>query len=336
MRNAASSCRVSSCSSRAQRTRSRSEASTLRRSPWAATFCAVMTAVAAVAAKACIRRWSSAVNSGRPPCGRRRPGRRPPRRGRPAGRSARSRRRRARPARSAAATGRRPGARAAGVRRTSPATDPATAIRRPTTSAGTSPAAAWTTSSSPSRSATSIARASTRARPRLTSSSRMRSRSVSPPTARAIDDVVSSAETARSSSSRRDGDAAVQASVLDRDRRPVGQDDERLLVGLVEVAAGLLGQVEVAVGLAADEDRHAQEAVHRRVAEREAVGARVVADVGHPQWPRIADQDAEDPVAAGQVADRAVGRPRRSRGSGSARAPGGARRGSPARRSARR
>ena len=103
------------------------------------------------------------------------------------------------------------------------------------------------------------------------------------------------------------GDAAVQPRVLDRDRGPVGEDDERLLVGLVELAVGLLGQVEVAVGLAADEDRHAQEAVHRRMAEGEAVRARVVADVGHAQRPRVADEDAEDPVPSGQVADRAVG-----------------------------
>ena len=32
----------------------------------------------------------------------------------------------------------------------------------------------------------------------------------------------------------------------------------------------------------------------------------MVADVGHPQRPRIADEDAEDPVPPGQVADRAV------------------------------
>ena len=33
----------------------------------------------------------------------------------------------------------------------------------------------------------------------------------------------------------------------------------------------------------------------------------MVADVGHAQRPRIADEDAEDAVPAGQVADRAVG-----------------------------
>ena len=99
---------------------------------------------------------------------------------------------------------------------------------------------------------------------------------------------------------------AVQARVLDRDRRPAGEDDERLLVGLVELAALLLGEVEVAVGLAADEDRHAEEAVHRRVVERKAVGLRVLADVAQPQRPRLGDQHPEDAVAARQLADRRV------------------------------
>ncbi len=203
MRRAASSCSVSSCNSRAQRTRSRSEASTLRRSPWAATFWAVMTAVAAVAAKACTRRWSSGVNSG-PATVRSKAASTPtasPRKTSGTMSPVEA------PTCSASAKRSRDGASArrsgCWLRRTSPATDPSTASLRPTTSAGTSPAAAWTTSSSPSRSATSIARASTRARPRLTSSSRMRSRSVSPPTARAIEEVVSRAATARSSSSRR-------------------------------------------------------------------------------------------------------------------------------------
>ena len=67
------------------------------------------------------------------------------------------------------------------------------------------------------------------------------------------------------------GDTAVQPRVVDRDRGPVRQDDERLLVGLVEPALVLLGQVQVAVGLAADEDRHAEERPHGRMTERKAV-----------------------------------------------------------------
>ena len=99
--------------------------------------------------------------------------------------------------------------------------------------------------------------------------------------------------------------AAVEAGVLDRDRRPLGEDHRRLLVGLVEVALFLLGQVEVAPGVAADHHRHAEEVGHRRVAGGEAVGARVVADVGEAQRPRLLDQQAEHAAPARQVADRA-------------------------------
>ena len=87
---------------------------------------------------------------------------------------------------------------------------------------------------------------------------------------------------------------AVEPGVVDRDAGPLGQDDERLLVGLVERAALLLGQVEVAVGLPADEDGHPQEAVHLGMPEREAVGPRVAADVVEAQRPRVADEHAED------------------------------------------
>jgi hypothetical protein len=52
-----------------------------------------------------------------------------------------------------------------------------------------------------------------------------------------------------------------------------------LLVGLVEVAVGLLGQVEVAPGLAADHDRDDEEIAHRRVTRREPEGAGVLGDV---------------------------------------------------------
>ena len=55
-------------------------------------------------------------------------------------------------------------------------------------------------------------------------------------------------------------DVAVQPGVVDRDRRPVGEDDGRVLVVLGELADRLLGQVEVAPHLAADGDRHAEEA----------------------------------------------------------------------------
>ena len=72
------------------------------------------------------------------------------------------------------------------------------------------------------------------------------------------------------------------------------------------VAALLLGQVEVPVGDAAEHDRDAEERLHRRVVAREADRARVVGEVVQPQRARLADEDAEDPAAARQVADRRV------------------------------
>ena len=44
--------------------------------------------------------------------------------------------------------------------------------------------------------------------------------------------------------------------------------------------AGLVGQVQVAVGRAADHHRHAEERAHRRMPDREAVGLRMGSDVG--------------------------------------------------------
>jgi hypothetical protein len=99
---------------------------------------------------------------------------------------------------------------------------------------------------------------------------------------------------------------AVQARVLDRDRRPVGEDDDRLLVALVERPVRLLGQVQVAPCLVADQDRHAEEAAHRRMAGREAVGARVLAEVVDAQRDRVLDEHAEDAPPARQLPDRVV------------------------------
>ena len=101
----------------------------------------------------------------------------------------------------------------------------------------------------------------TSARPRLATSSRIAVRSVSPPSARAISTVASSA-----------GDRLLQLGALallgvgvapgmvDRDAGELGQHDDRFLVLLAEpLGALLVGQVEVAERLAADQDRHAQE-----------------------------------------------------------------------------
>jgi len=104
---------------------------------------------------------------------------------------------------------------------------------------------------------------------------------------------------------RRDG--VIQARVLDRDRRPGREDHGRLLVDGVELAAALLlGQVEVAPHLPAHDRGYAEEARHRRMARREAIGLRVLADVRETQRPRTVDEHAEDATPARQVADRAM------------------------------
>ena len=264
MRSAASSWRVSSCSSRAQRTRSRSEASTLRRSPWAATFCAVMTAVAADAAKACTRRWSSALNSG------------------PA--TVRSK---------AASTPTASPRKTSGTIRPVAAPTCSASAKRSRDGASARRSGCWRAQDVARHRplhgdppAHDVGRHLARGglhHELLAVAQRDEHRARVDEGAAALDQQLEDAlevglaadrpRDRRRRLERRDGplelvaargDAAVQARVLDRDRRPVGEHDERLLVGLVEVAVRLLGQIEVAVGLAADEDRHAQEAVHRR------------------------------------------------------------------------
>ena len=100
-------------------------------------------------------------------------------------------------------------------------------------------------------------------------------------------------------------DVLVEVGVLDGDRHPAREDQECLLVGLVELAALLLGEVDVAPRLAAHQHGRAEEGGHRRVLRREAVAARVLADVGQAQRLGMADQLAQDAAAAGKLADRA-------------------------------
>jgi hypothetical protein len=101
-------------------------------------------------------------------------------------------------------------------------------------------------------------------------------------------------------------DVAIQARIRDRDGRPVREDRDRFFIVVRELAVGLLGQVQVAPCLSVHDDRHAEEAVHRGVREREAVGLRMRADVLEPERPRFADQHAEHPAPARQVADRTM------------------------------
>ena len=103
------------------------------------------------------------------------------------------------------------------------------------------------------------------------------------------------------------GRALVQPRVLDRDGGLCGEQLRQLLVLLGEVdPAGLLGQVEVAVGDAAEDDRQAEERLHRRMARWKAHRAGIVGNFVQPQRLGVADQDAQDAAPAGKVADRRV------------------------------
>ena len=91
----------------------------------------------------------------------------------------------------------------------------------------------------------------------------------------------------------------IEAGVVDRDCRPVGQHHDGLHVALVELHPALLvGEVEVAEGLVANPDRHAQECLHRRVLGWKSVRAGMRRHVVQAQRLRMADQLAEHPVPA--------------------------------------
>jgi hypothetical protein len=92
--------------------------------------------------------------------------------------------------------------------------------------------------------------------------------------------------------------------VVDRDRGPVGEHGDRGEVARAERPARLLGQVEIAPRLPADEHRHAEERVHRRVPRRQPEGARMRAEVVEDDRARVLDQQAEDAAPARELADR--------------------------------
>ena len=97
--------------------------------------------------------------------------------------------------------------------------------------------------------------------------------------------------------------APVQVRVLDRDPGPAREHGDGAHVELVELAALLVGEVHVPPRLAADQERDAEERLHRRMTGGEAVRARVHADVGEDQRARVLDQQPEHAAAARQVAD---------------------------------
>ena len=190
----------------------------------------------------------------------------------------------------------------------------------PTASSPPSPATAATRASPFCSSTTTRERASTSARPRLTTSSSTRSRSVSAPTDRARPPW----PRARAPPAQALGGglaARVETRVVDRDGGPLGQHDHRLLVALVEVRPALLvGEIEVAVDLVADPDRHPEERLHRRVPGRKAVRARMRATSCRRSGSGFRMSSPRRPWPRG-AARSAAASPRRCRRTGSERAP---------------
>ena len=119
--------------------------------------------------------------------------------------------------------------------------------------------------------------------------------------------VASSPRTARSSSARRLLGLAYRRAFSIAIAAQPASVDRRLLVGLVNgrrrPSRSGRGCPTPRRGSRIGTPR---KRAHRRVAGREAVGARVLADVGEAQRPRVVDEHAEHAAAARQVADRRV------------------------------
>jgi len=104
------------------------------------------------------------------------------------------------------------------------------------------------------------------------------------------------------------GQASMEAGILDGDAGGTSQSHHKLLVNVAEDLGGrLIGQVEVAEDLVADPDRDSEERVHRRVVRREPVAVGMLFEVGEAQRLGIQDQQTEDALPMGQVADGLVG-----------------------------
>ena len=302
IRSPASCCSVSSCSSRAQRVRSASEASIPRRSASSLAFCAVATAVAALAANACSSRSSSSLN------------------GRSRSKTIRKPTGRLRKAIGVTIAARAPSVRAAKksdgmrskrswrpVRSASDASDSPTGSRVPL-KPSTPCAGDRGDHELVAVEQRDLGRARVDQRPRALDHELQDTVEVGHAAEREADLGRRLQAADRALELLVAGvHRAVQPGVGDRDRRPVGEHDHRLLVLRGERAVVLLGQVEVPPRLALDQQRHAEERPHRRVRDREAVGPRVRAHVVQAQRMRVGDQHAEHAAPARGVADRPVG-----------------------------
>ena len=99
----------------------------------------------------------------------------------------------------------------------------------------------------------------------------------------------------------------IEPRVLDRDPGRGCQCDREALVVLGElVGAPLVAEVQVAEHDISHTDRNAEERAHVGMVRREADGLVVGAEIAQAQRPWIDDQEAEDPVSLGQMADGGV------------------------------
>ena len=104
-----------------------------------------------------------------------------------------------------------------------------------------------------------------------------------------------------------------QPGVLDGDAgRPCQADDELLVDVGEDFRRSLVGEVQVAEHLVAHADRDPEERRHRWMVRRESVAVGVLGEVGQAQRLGVDDEQPEDAVTLGQVADRRRAR-RRSR-----------------------
>ena len=96
----------------------------------------------------------------------------------------------------------------------------------------------------------------------------------------------------------------MEASVVDRDSRVQCEHLDEPLVFLTELPVGLLvREVQAPNGTTLGRHRNSEQRMHRRVVRREAVAARVCGNVGDAQRTALADDHAQQAVAARQRPD---------------------------------
>jgi hypothetical protein len=104
-------------------------------------------------------------------------------------------------------------------------------------------------------------------------------------------------------------DTGLEPHVLDGHAGGRSQADRQLLVDRTELACShLVGEIEVAEDLAANEDRHPEERLHRRVVRWEPVAVGMGVQIREAQRLGVDDEQTEDAVALGELADAVVGR----------------------------